>query len=52
MIQSLIYITVWFSLKKDFHMGELKFSTRPCKTLNPKFSFQLKHPSLFVFNSV
>ena len=41
-----------FSLKKNFHIGKPKFSTQPCKTLNPEFSFLLKHPTLFGFNSV
>ena len=35
----LVYIPVWFFLKKNSHMEKL--STQPCKTLNPKFSFQL-----------
>ena len=48
----MIMITVWFSLTQNFHTGKLKFSTRPYKTLNPEFSFLLKHPTLFGFNSV
>ena len=57
-ISGLHFDKVWFTslfgflLKIIFHTGKLKFSTRPCKTLNPKFSFLLRNQSLFEFDSV